>query len=113
MGTVSFNKLAKFGLVFIVISFIGCDGHTTISGHVLDEDGAAIPGATVNLADGKYPVGIESTSEADGTFFVGGTHSPHSDTVNLTVEKDGYNSTEQSIECGKQHSGVKITCIDS
>ena len=54
MDIISFQAVAtRIALIVCVTALIGCDGHTTMSGRVLDKDEAAIPEATVNLADGE------------------------------------------------------------
>lgn len=77
--------------------FVGCDAHTVCSGKIVDGDGNPIPGATVRLTKHGRPIGADNESKEDGTFQVGGTHSPTGDPLELTVRKDGFREDSRRL----------------
>jgi hypothetical protein len=74
----------------LLVAVLGCDGHTTFSGRIVDVDGKPIPGAKVTVTQDGHRVGIEQESDADGAFYVGGTHAPSHDPLDFQVHKNGY-----------------------
>ncbi|MCE9545454.1 MAG: carboxypeptidase-like regulatory domain-containing protein [Planctomycetia bacterium] len=74
-----------------VFSLTGCDGHTTVSGRVVDQTNVGISGAEVSLTLNGSAVGVPlKSTDNNGSFFVGGTHAPGHFPLQLDVKKDGF-----------------------
>ena len=85
--------------MIVCVFSIGCDGRTVVHGHVVDEDGSPIPGATVKL--GRYA----ATSLDDGSFNVDSLHGW--DQLTLVVKKDGFASEDRLMPRGV-HNDVGV-----
>ena len=85
---------------FILLSLAllaGCDGHTILSGNVVNGDGEPLVGAKITLTQNGHSVGIEEESSDEGTFSVGGCHAPSHDPLDLVVEMDGYKTDNRRV----------------
>src|SRR5262245_32194329 len=60
------------GLLAFDVSAFAQKGTTEIKGRVVDDQGAAVPGATVVVRNQDTGMFRETVSAADGTYFVGG-----------------------------------------
>jgi hypothetical protein len=87
--------LVVAGLLTLVA--VGCDGHTSVQGRVVDHNGNPVPGADVKLVERPDEPGRgttrSATTDESGHFGLGITHEP-SKTVpfRFEVTKDGYSA---------------------
>src|SRR5262249_48125581 len=80
----------------------GCDGHTAVTGRVVDPDGKPVPGATVKLTQqpdnpGNNPTST-ATTDGEGRFSVGITQAPTKTMPFLfEVIKEGFVGHEERL----------------
>lgn len=84
-------------VLVVVVAIVGCDGHTTFSGQIVDGDGQAVSGAKITVTQNGHRVGIERVSQTDGAFDAGGTHAPSSDPLEIQVRKDGFKVSSRRV----------------
>jgi hypothetical protein len=87
---------------FLAIVAIGCDGHTSVKGRVLNPDGKPIPEATVKFAQEPDKPGQgrsdDTTTDEEGRFSVGITHAPTKTMpFLLVVSKEGFVRHEERL----------------
>jgi hypothetical protein len=107
------RKYATFVLcvsLSCVFSTMGCDGHTSISGHVADPKGGAIVGATVVLQriGEEGEVGLTqdrntAVTDQHGWYSTGVTHAPITCTFELVITKEGYLTHREQVALGIRH----------
>ncbi|HLM02991.1 MAG TPA: carboxypeptidase-like regulatory domain-containing protein [Pyrinomonadaceae bacterium] len=94
----SSDRKKSFAAVILVFPFItlGCDGATSVTGNIMDEDGKPVAVAVVMLeVDGRKE---ERRSNAAGYYEIGLTHAPFKSKAKPAVSKTGYQSFEQEFE---------------
>lgn len=103
----AYKRQSQCLLVALLCVFAGCDSYVSTAGHVLDESGNPIGGATVTLrpateSDGR-PLHVSRTSP-EGFFLVGEVYPPTTtrpeDKFLLRITKHGYKSYEEVIPSG-------------
>ncbi|WP_339749572.1 carboxypeptidase-like regulatory domain-containing protein [uncultured Rubinisphaera sp.] len=100
----------------IVFAMIGCDGHTSISGVVVDENGKPLGGVQVTLKTVNLDSKIENElideemTEDNGEFQVAITHQPTNKLkFSLIAEKENYNSYSEVIKANYGDDNHRIT----
>jgi hypothetical protein len=84
---------------FLVTGLVGCDGHTSVRGRVVDSEGKAIPEAKVKLVQQTDHAGVSTArTDEDGEFDVGVTHAPRKDMPFLfEISKEGYEKHTEKL----------------
>ncbi len=84
---------------FLITGLVGCDGHTSVRGRVVDAEGKAIPEASVKLIQQTDHAGLSTAkTDKDGEFSVGVTHAPRKDMPFLfEVSKEGYEKHAEKL----------------
>lgn len=95
--------------LYALVGLSGCDGHTTVSGTIVDSSGKPINAAEVSLMLDDEVIGDPDTTNEAGGFFVGGVHSPGHSPLSLVIDADGYQSVEKEFKRNKIHKGVRVT----
>ena len=96
--TFNFRNRINVFLIFLIFLFVvlGCDGFTSVSGKILDENGKPIKDAKVILEVGDLKA--DSITKEDGYYDVATTHAPVKVSPKITVIKEGYQTYEQTFE---------------
>ena len=95
-------------LLFLTLVATGCDGHTRISGRVIDERGDPVEGARIGVFQGSSEIDIGATSDARGQFEAGGTHGPGWYRITLVVRKEGFKDGSQQLSPNEKHDNVRV-----
>ncbi|AMV20628.1 carboxypeptidase-like regulatory domain-containing protein [Planctomyces sp. SH-PL14] len=96
-------------MVAALFCLSGCDGYSTVSGVVVDGDGAPIPDARVGVALEGYGLGTGGTSDAAGAFSESGTHRPvRHGVLDLVVEKPGYRREHRRLPLKDDNQRLRI-----
>jgi hypothetical protein len=89
-------------VAFLAIVAIGCDGHTSVKGRVLNPDKRPIPKANVQFTQEPDKPGQgrsdDTTTDEEGRFSVGITHAPTKTMpFLLEVSKEGFVRHEERL----------------
>lgn len=84
-------------LTLTLVGFVACDARTRVEGTVVDNDGIAIPGASVRLTLVATGRTREMTTAQDGKFSVELIHGPFAGRFDLIASKSGYGDYRQQI----------------
>jgi hypothetical protein len=88
---------------------MGCDGYSTVSGVVVDGDGAPIAEARVRVTLEGDDLGIGSTTDATGAFAERGTHRPgKSGVFDVRVEKPGFRPDQRWLPLFHRDTSLRI-----
>ena len=105
------NRLNFIVVGVVLFAVLSCDSYTGVEGHVLDEKGNAIGESKVEVEfEGNKKVtttdetGFYSTSEAHFPLFL-------SETIKISVSKDGYQTYEQEIVSKSNPTRIKHDII--
>jgi len=88
---------------FAFAAMVWAQGMGTISGKVVDVSGAAVPGATVSVADLSTGAVTKATTKANGEFSVTGLSA---DRQMVSIEKPGFEGYTQQVSLATQASVV-------
>jgi hypothetical protein len=93
---------------FLAIVAIGCDGHTSVKGRVLNPEGKPLPKATVKFTQDPDKPGsgrsVDTTTDEEGRFYVGITHAPTKKMpFLLEVSKEGFVRYEERLTGTANH----------
>ncbi|MEM7313842.1 MAG: carboxypeptidase-like regulatory domain-containing protein [Planctomycetota bacterium] len=83
-------------IVLSLVLIVGCDGHTVLSGNVVNGDGEPLVNARIKLTQNGHRVGVDESSD-EGAFCVGGCHEPSRDPLDLVVEMKGYRTESRRV----------------
>lgn len=89
-------------LLLLVATGVACDGHTTVSGRVIDPGGVPILGADIKPIykpdDPRYRRASTTITEKDGRFAVGLVHSPSNKLpIRLEANKEGFTEYAENL----------------
>ena len=97
-----YSGIATFLTVSCV--FCGCDGITSISGVVTDDDTKPISGAKVVVVPSKEIAGgsgqRSKVTDTNGAFEIDFTHAPRAGKIKLIVSHDDYQTVEETMKSG-------------
>ncbi len=93
---------------FLAIVAVGCDGHTSVKGRVLNPDGKPIQGVSMKFTQQPDEPGqgrsYDTTTDEEGRFSVGITHSPTKTMpFLLEVRKEGFIRHEERLTGTASH----------
>jgi len=101
-------------LLFLVAIATGCDGHTSVKGRVVDEDGKPVAGAKVEFKedgpDDALHGRLERKTDEQGQFSVALTHAPSKKiTFTLSVSKEGFETFRETVTSENRNQAREIT----
>lgn len=94
----------------------GCDGYTHIGGTVVDSSKVPVANAEVVLfqpdeGEKALRMRVQSTSDIDGTFVVGGSHAPMDLELQLEVSKPGFATHVERVRSGTNVNSGTIVLL--
>ena len=103
-----YSGIATFLTVSCV--FCGCDGITSISGVVTDDDTKPISGAKVVVVPSKEIAGgsrnLTRVTDANGSFEINFTHAPRAGKIKLIVSHEDYQTVEETMKSGPHRNHI-------
>ena len=101
-------KQINFAVVILITAItVGCDGITSLQGHISDSAGKPISDVQVTLTQGKRSFTIKS--DENGLYKVGMTHAPFKVALSINAEKDGYQKFEKRFYSTDHLRSLDIT----
>jgi len=104
------STILCFGLLVLVA---GCDGHTSLNGEVVGPDDKPVAGAAVKLFERDHPERVTNeTTDDNGHFSLGLTHSPVDLPLVVTVTREGYKPLRKEFTVGKREEFPKKLVVE-
>ena len=90
-------------MLFLLTFAVGCDGHISVFGRILDAAGDGVADIEVHLGHPGKSFAFDGKTDAEGCFTIGGMVGPGQRDYLLTVSAPGYEPIEGTFTSSGEH----------